>query len=176
MFLRQIGIFTTKHTRGNFIQSRLISARTFFTSSGSNSKAKETDESMENATVPEKSGDDSQQSEQISEYDSAIASLRKSEALSNELHRSLLFKYAEAENKRRERLEEIKRRDAKYIQSFAEKTLSIYGSLDKVCTLAQSKSQVDGSSEKVRSLAEGLVMTRDIMKNILSKHNVVSNK
>jgi molecular chaperone GrpE (heat shock protein) len=116
------------------------------------------------------------QSEQISEYEIAVASLKKSESLSNELHRNLLFKYAEAENKRRERLEEIKRRDAKYIQSFADKTLSIYGSLEKVCTLAQAKSQEDGSSEKVRSLAEGLVMTRDIMKNILSKHNVVSSK
>ena len=105
-----------------------------------------------------------------------MESLNKSESLANELHRNLLFKYAEAENKRRERLDEIKRRDAKYIKSFAEKTLSIYESLDKVCTLAESKAKVDGANEKVKSFTEGLVMTRCIMRNILAKHNVVASK
>jgi molecular chaperone GrpE (heat shock protein) len=107
------------------------------------------------------------------EYKAALEKLEKLQAEVDASHRKLLLKYADAENKRRERVEEIKNRDAKYIKSFGEKVQEIHESLNKVCELSQSKASLLDADEKVKSFTEGLVMTRGIMKNILVKHNIV---
>ena len=100
--------------------------------------------------------------------------LKQAEASLNSSHHQLLLKYAEAENKRRERLGEIKKRDTANVSKFAEKVADIYASLEDVCMVAASKKQAESREERVKSLSEGLFMTRDIMKNILAKHNVES--
>ena len=101
------------------------------------------------------------------------AQIEKFEQDAKDMHRKLLLKYADAENKRRERVDEIKKRDAKYISAFGLKVSAIYESLSKVCDLSQGKASAPNADEKVKSFTEGLVMTRDIMKNILEKHNIV---
>ena len=107
------------------------------------------------------------------EYKAALEKLEKLQTEYNATHRKLLLKYADAENKRRERVEEVKKRDAKYIKSFGEKVQEIHESLNKVCELSQAKASLPDADEKVKSFTEGLVMTRGIMKNILVKHNIV---
>ncbi len=106
-------------------------------------------------------------------YLKVVQELEQVQSSITNLHRELLLKYANAENKRRERIEEIKRRDAQHISKFGEKTLKIYESLVKVCDQAQSKSSLSDADDKVKSLAEGLVMTQGIMRNILTKHGIM---
>ena len=108
-------------------------------------------------------------------YLKVVQELEQIQVSITNLHRELLLKYANAENKRRERIEEIKRRDAQHISKFGEKTLKIYDSLVKVCDLAQSKSSLSDADDKVKSLAEGLVMTQGIMRNILTKHDIMQD-
>ena len=128
---------------------------------------------VEDIPVESEKIEEKQQAEQIiDEVARRYAELEKSQETARELHHKLLLKYADAENKRRERSAELKKRNAKNIASFGEKTLSIYESLAKVCDLAQEKAKLPDAEEKVKSLSEGLVMTRDIFKNILSKHNI----
>jgi molecular chaperone GrpE (heat shock protein) len=100
------------------------------------------------------------------------AELKSAEAQVKGLHHKLLLKYADAENKRRERVSEIKRRSEKRVAEFGQKIVSIQESLSKVCNIAQARSDAADSSDKVKSLAEGLVMTRGILKNVLEKHNI----
>ena len=102
--------------------------------------------------------------------------LSKAENESKAVHRKLLLKYADAENKRRERVEELKKLDAKYISAFGQKVSAIYESLSKVCEAAQKKAEAPNADEKVKSFTEGLVMTQGIMKNILSKHNIIKSQ
>ena len=109
----------------------------------------------------------------VDEYTKAAEGLTKAETSLKELHHKLLLKYADAENKRRERVEELKKRDAVYVKKMGEKTVEIYESLKGVCQLAQKKAANKTADDKVKSLSEGLVMTHGLMKNILSKHNVV---
>jgi molecular chaperone GrpE (heat shock protein) len=91
------------------------------------------------------------------------------------LHHKLLLKYADAENVRRERVNDVKRRDAQYIAKFGDKVGDIYDSLVKVCDFASGKAAVPNVDEKVKSLTEGLVMTKGLMRNILEKHNIRKN-
>ena len=104
-------------------------------------------------------------------YQKAVADLDTAEVTIRKLHGELLLKYADAENVRRERASELKKRDLGNIKVFGGKTGTIFESLDKVCTTANEKA-AKSDDEKVKSLAEGLSMTRDIMKNILEKHNI----
>jgi molecular chaperone GrpE (heat shock protein) len=136
----------------------------------------------------DESGKGSSGSEKVSEEQSAEPSaqsndevdgrtkiqtqIQKLESEGKDMHRKLLLKYADAENKRRERVDEIKKRDAKYISAFGGKVSAIYDSLSKVCELSETKASAPNADEKVKSFAEGLVMTRGIMKNILEKHNI----
>lgn len=110
------------------------------------------------------------------EYKHAVEALQKAENDAKNIHRKLLLKYADAENRRRERVEELKKLDAKYISAFGEKVSSIYESLSKVCAAAQKKAEAPSAEEKVKSFTEGLVMTQGIMKNILSKHNIIKSE
>ena len=127
--------------------------------------------------VDKKAGEDKPEPTPIAdELTRASAELEKAQATVKELHHKLLLKYANAENKRRERSDEIRRRNSKNILTFGQKTLGIYESLAKVCDLAQDKANLPEAEEKVKSLSEGLVMTRDIFKNILSKHNIEINQ
>lgn len=73
------------------------------------------------------------------EMAAAQDSLKQAEASLNSSHHQLLLKYAEAENKRRERLGEIKKRDTANVSKFAEKVADIYASLEDVCMVAASK-------------------------------------
>lgn len=108
----------------------------------------------------------------LDEMATAQDKLKQAEASLKSTHHQLLLKYAEAENKRRERQGEIKKRDTANVSKFAEKVADIFASLEDVCTVAASKIQAESTEERVKSLSEGLFMTRDIMKNILAKHNV----
>ena len=108
-------------------------------------------------------------------YLKAVNELDQVQTSITNLHRELLLKYANAENKRRERIEEIKKRDAQHITKFGQKTLKIYESLVKVCDQAQAKSSLSDADDKVKSLAEGLVMTQGIMRNILTKHGIMQD-
>lgn len=175
-FLRRSPILSRKLSIISVSGPGQVSTRRFFSSPESASKKAVPKEDANDEVTPESPAGEVRATEETPEYEKVVESVKKSEAEVVELHRKLLFKYAEAENKRRERLEEIKRRDTKHIASFAEKALGIFDSLEKVCTLAQSKAGVAGANDKVKSFSEGLVMTRDIMRNILSKHNVVSKK
>jgi molecular chaperone GrpE (heat shock protein) len=107
------------------------------------------------------------------EYAQALEALQKAEQEAKSLHRNLLLKYADAENKRRERVEDIKKLDTKHVSAFGKKVSEIFESLTKVCDTAQSKAAAPTAGEKVKSFSEGLVMTRDIMKNILAKHSIL---
>jgi molecular chaperone GrpE (heat shock protein) len=103
---------------------------------------------------------------------------KRHEELENNLkstHHKLLLKYADAENKRRDRLADLKKKDSSHISKFGDKVSGIYRSLEEVCTIAQERAKSPGAEEKVKSFSEGLFMTRDIMKGILSKHNIESN-
>ena len=108
-------------------------------------------------------------------YSKASKEYEELEGSVRDLHRQLLLKYANAENKRRERLDEIKKRDTQHISNFGEKTVAIYESLVKVCELAKEKSIAPDADDKVKSLSEGLVMTQGIMKNILTKHGIMKD-
>lgn len=110
-----------------------------------------------------------------SEYHQATEALAKAEAQAKALHHNLLLKYADAENKRRERVEELKKLDARHVTGFGNKVSAIYDSLCKVCETAKAKSEAPSAEDKVKSLSEGLMMTRDIMKNILVKHSIVKS-
>jgi len=88
------------------------------------------------------------------------------------LHHKLLLKYADAENLRRDRINDVRKRDSQYIAKFGDKVSDIYESLSKICDFANKKAAAQEAEEKVRSLTEGLVMTRGLMKNILEKHNI----
>jgi molecular chaperone GrpE (heat shock protein) len=105
----------------------------------------------------------------------ADETLKKLEVEQKSLHHKLLLKYADAENVRRERVNDVKRRDAQYIAKFGDKVGDIYDSLVKVCDFASGKAAVPNVDEKVKSLTEGLVMTKGLMRNILEKHNIRKN-
>ena len=122
--------------------------------------------------------DDAQESPSVGQDDAylkVVQQLEQTQGSITNLHRELLLKYANAENKRRERIEEIKRRDTQHISKFGDKTLKIYESLVKVCDQAQQKAAATDADDKVKSLAEGLVMTQGIMRNILSKHGIMQD-
>ena len=147
-------------------------SRTFHSAKG---KAEsEATETLEKESVPEA---ESKEAEEVSTPvdDAYAAAMKEYEAVELEakkLHGDLLLRYANAENKRRERNTEIKRRDGLNISSFGNKATSIFASLDKTCELADKKANALEADVKVKSLAEGLRMTRGIMKNILVKHNI----
>ncbi len=147
------------HTRGLF-------------STSSDQKLDDKEKDVESKATAEKVAEENSSDP----YIKAAEELQNLENSAKDLHRELLLKYANAENKRRERVEEVKRRDAQYISKFGEKTLNIYESLGKVCELAQQKANASDADEKVKSLAEGLVMTHGIMKNILNKHGLMNGK
>ena len=152
----------------------LVPRRRFSRSATGGGQAKQQDE--ENLQSHEESVPEPEQAEVSADEAKALDDLQKSEVTVKELHHKLLLKYADAENKRRERSVELKRRDAANIKLFADKTYGIYDSLESVCKIATEKAADPTADEKVKSFAEGLSMTRGIMKNILAKHNVVSNK
>jgi molecular chaperone GrpE (heat shock protein) len=110
------------------------------------------------------------------EYNQAVGALKKAEEDAKNIHRTLLMKYADAENKRRQRVEELKKLDSKHISAFGQKVSTIYESLSIVCGTAQKKAEALSADEKVKSFTEGLVMTHGIMKNILSKHNIIKSE
>jgi molecular chaperone GrpE (heat shock protein) len=109
------------------------------------------------------------------EYKQAAEAMSKAETQAKSLHHSLLLKYADAENKRRERVEELKKLDSKHVVAFGNKVSAIFDSLCNVCETAKAKADAPSAGEKVKSLTEGLTMTRDIMRNILVKHNIVKS-
>jgi len=73
-------------------------------------------------------------------YAMAVKAYEAAEREGKKLHGELLLRYADAENKRRERTAELKRRDAYNISAFGAKTMSICYSSDKTCELAEKKS------------------------------------
>ena len=151
-----------------------VPRRRFAGSATGNGHGKEQDE--DNLQSHEESVPEPEQAEVSTDEAKALDDLQKADATVKELHHKLLLKYADAENKRRERSAELKRRDAVNIKLFADKTYGIYESLESVCKIATEKAADPTADEKVKSFAEGLSMTRGIMRNILAKHNVVSNK
>ena len=135
-------------------------------------------ENVEADAKPEEKVKPEETAEKIAEdteYAQAVESLKKAESDSKSFHHRLLLKYADAENKRRERVEELKKLDSKHITAFGDKVKAIYDSLENVCATAKVKSDAPTADEKVKSFSEGLMMTRDIMKNILVKHNIVKS-
>ncbi len=109
-------------------------------------------------------------------YSKAVKELEVSQQLVKDLHNQLLLKYADAENKRRERLADLKRRGNKHIAHFGEKIALIHESLENVCDKATKRSHAPESSDKVKAFTEGLTMTQGIFKNVLEKHNIKQKK
>lgn len=141
-----------------------------FSTTQSNPQEKTDDNTYENLEISEeqKLADDN--------YNKAARELETSQQLVKDLHHQLLLKYANAENTRRERVAEIKRRGDKHISQFGEKIGSIYESLAKVCATAQTRSSAPDATDKVKAFTEGLTMTQGIFKNVLEKHNIAMKK
>jgi len=167
--LRRASIVIASSGSTRSIRYTSVASRYFGSSSGSPKSDDQTTEKSSQSTSEKAEEDISADS-----YSKAMDDLKNVENSAKDLHRQLLLKYANAENTRRERLEEVRRRDAQHISKFGEKVSTIYESLDKVCELAKAKAESSDADEKVKSLAEGLIMTRGIMKNILSKHGIMN--
>ena len=170
--LRRGSFFSTSRGYSRCLVCSNTRGRNFFSSTPNDKAA-----SPESEKTTDSQSNEEKVVEDVSSdpYNKAIHELENLENSAKDLHRQLLLKYANAENKRRERLEEVKRRDAQHISKFGEKSLKIYESLGKVCDQAKEKAATGDADEKVKSLAEGLVMTHGIMKNILAKHGLVNS-
>lgn len=131
---------------------------------------------MNDDSTPEAQDTRDEQKLMDENYSKTLKELETSQMLAKDLHHQLLLKYADAENKRRDRLAEIKRRGDRQMSQFGGKIAIIYESLAKVCESASASSKSPDASDKVKALTEGLSMTRGIFKNVLEKHNIIVKK